>query len=85
LVTSGEATAVWYPHPVPISSTRASGAALEKSLGHARDDVGLGDRLAEANRQGRVLVGAAAERLVDKDVSRHIADAFEPTAGLAMP
>ena len=37
-------------------------AALEQRFGHAGHDVGLGDRLSEADRQGRVLVRTAAER-----------------------
>ena len=51
-------SAAWYPHPVPISSTRAEVAeparirAAEQQLDHARDHRRLGDRLAHGRSAG---------------------------------
>src|SRR5262249_51355081 len=38
--------------------------------GHGRDDPGLGDRLALADREGHVVVGPPLERLRDEAVAR---------------
>ena len=59
----------------PRATCRA--AALEQRLAHARHDVGLRDRLPEADRQRGILVGAAGDRLVDKDMPRQVADAVQ--------
>ena len=47
------------------------------SLRHARDDVRLGDRLAEPNRQGSVFVRARPKRFIHEDMPRHIADTVQ--------
>ena len=46
-------------------------------LGHARDDVRLGDGLTESDRQRRVFVGATRQRLVHEQVSRYVANPFK--------
>ena len=53
------------------------GRLFDERLRHRGDDVRLRDRLAEADRQRRVLVGAARERFVDEQVPRHGAHALE--------
>jgi hypothetical protein len=59
----------------------AAGADLERAarrarpedpLDHARHDVGLRDRLREADRQRRILVGPAGERFLHEEMPRHL-------------
>ena len=47
--------------------------AVAGQFGHARHDVGIGNRLPEADRQRRVFVGARLQRLIDKQMARHAA------------
>ena len=51
--------------------------AFDEHLGHACDDVRLGNRLAESDGQRRVFVGARRQRFVDEDVAGNVADAIE--------
>lgn len=52
-------------------------AVLDQRLGHARDDVRLGDGLARPDRKRGVLVGARLEALVDEQVPGHPAHHVE--------
>ena len=51
--------------------------AIQQRFGHARHDIGLRDRLAKADRQGRILVSPTGDRLIDEDVARQVANAIE--------
>ena len=42
-----------------------------EELRHEPDDVGLGNRLLLADRQGMVAVGAITQRLFDEEMARH--------------
>ena len=46
-------------------------ATVEQQLDHAGDNERLRNRLAENQRQGRVLVGPVRQRLADEDVPRY--------------
>jgi len=45
-------------------------AVLEQRLGHARNDPRLGNRLAVADRQRDVFVGARGQCFIEKQMSR---------------
>ena len=47
------------------------GLAVPRQFGHARDNVGIGNGLAETDRQRVVLVGTGLQCLVDEQVARH--------------
>ena len=51
--------------------------AVDEGLSHQSHDVRLRYRLAVPNRQRAVFIGPALQRLVDKQVARHRADAVE--------
>src|SRR5262245_192550 len=46
-------------------------AGEREQLGHEAHDVGLGDRLLLADRQGMIAVGAIAQRFLDEEMTRH--------------
>ena len=48
--------------------------AVHQGLGHLCNDVRLADRLAMTDRQRRVFVSPARQRLVDEQVPWHVAD-----------
>jgi hypothetical protein len=55
-------------------------ARFQQGLGHARHDPGLRNRLALADRQRGVFVGARGECFVDEQMPRQLAHHIEHTA-----
>ena len=45
--------------------------AIEQQLDHPGDNVGLGNSLSHAERQGSIFIGTGGESLLDKDMARH--------------
>ena len=55
--------------------------SLEQRLGHLGNDIRLTDCLSQSERQRRIFISTARQRLIDEQVTRHIADLFQNLAG----